>query len=228
MGRTVTTAAGKGRLQIEDYDVERVAVLSAGLRDEAEVMREAQPGRESTADAERAESSVVLVLVAASRRGVDHYTDTCGTRVPWRQLIWCRRRLHSATASGRSSRSSWPLRRPARRQCEREMLKGVHDEETFRVRRRSSASRLLNRLRLKGAHSRRGRRRPLSSPAASRCRRALIGREKLWRRGLKRLPPRQAGYQFPRPPIASTAGARVRVRSYPARLRFSDAGLAQW
>jgi hypothetical protein len=46
-------------------------------------------------------------------------------------LIWCRRRLHSATASGRSSRSSWPLRRPARRQCERERLKGVHNEENL-------------------------------------------------------------------------------------------------
>ncbi len=168
-------AAGKGRFQIEDYDIERVAVLGAGLGDEAEVMRKAQPGRESTADAERAESSVVLVLVAASRRGVDHCTDTCGTPVPWRQLIWCRRRLHSATASGRSSRSSWKLRRPAPRQCEREMLKGVHNEGTFRVRRGSCGSRLLIRLRLKGAHSRRGRRRPLSSPAASRCRRVLIG-----------------------------------------------------
>jgi len=143
---------------------ERVAVLGAGLRDEAEVMRKAQPGRESTADAERAESSVVFVLVAASRWGVDHYTDTCGTPVPWWQLIWCRRRLHSARASGRSSRSSWPLRRPARRECEREMLKGVHNEETLRVRLRSSGSRLLIRLRLKVRHSRRARRRPSVVP----------------------------------------------------------------
>ena len=193
-------------------------------------MRKAQPGRESTADAERAESSVVLVLVAASRRGVDHYTDTCGTPVPWWQLIWCRRRLHSATASGRSSRSSWPLRRPARRQCERERLKGVHNEETFRVRRRSSGSRLLIRLRLKGAHSRRGRRRPLSAPAASRCRRALIGRGEIVASGpqgdaaaASRIAVSTPGYRH-----HSGCEARVRVHSYPARLRFSDAGLAQW
>jgi hypothetical protein len=88
------------------------------------------------------------------------------------------------------------------------MLKGVHNEETFRVRRGSSGLRLLIRLRLKGAHSRRARRRPLSSPAASRCRRVLIGKGEIVASGPQGVPPRQAGYPLPRPAIAITAGAR--------------------
>jgi len=66
----------------EHHRIERISILGTGAGDEAEVMREAETGREPAADAERAQRGVVLVLVAASRRGVDQYMDTTGSRLP--------------------------------------------------------------------------------------------------------------------------------------------------
>jgi hypothetical protein len=75
-------AARKAGLDAEHHGIEGVSILGTGAGDEAEVMREAKTCRESAADAERAQLGVVLVLVAASRRGVDQYMDTTGTRLP--------------------------------------------------------------------------------------------------------------------------------------------------
>ena len=69
-------APRKGRRQMQDQHIERIAVLGARAGNRAEVIRKDRTLWKDTADAENVEVGVVFLLVAAACGSVDHHVHT--------------------------------------------------------------------------------------------------------------------------------------------------------
>src|SRR5215207_3759908 len=96
----VDEAAGRTRRVHEDQHVERVAVATFGAGYKAEVERKRHPDRQDVAQPKCAALGVILQLVVAALRRLDHDLDHPAVDAGSR---------HASPSDRRSARSSWPF-----------------------------------------------------------------------------------------------------------------------